>query len=138
MAENPEVVKLEIPGSAAFVAVARKAVEGIASHMPLNNQQIEDLKLAVGEACTNAVKFCIPIETPIKVLFRIETDRLEIEVRNKGNSFHYNSKCPPKPSVKKLPDGGLGLYLIDQVMDELNISLDCDETVVKMVKRFST
>lgn len=54
---DSEVVRLEIPSSPKYVAVARKALEAIAVNIPLTEQQIEDLKLAVGEACANAVKY---------------------------------------------------------------------------------
>ena len=131
---RPDVIKLEIPCSAEFVAIARKAVEGIASRLALTDEQTEDLKLAVGEACTNAIKFSEPGKSAVRVLYRIERDRLEIEVRNTGTRFTGNED-PCKPAVESLPEGGLGLYLIDQVMDELKISCDGGKTTVKMVKR---
>lgn len=133
---NSKEVKIEIPSSAEFVTVARKAVEAIASRIPLSAEQIDSLKLAVGEACSNAVKFSGPGQPPVHVLYRLEPDRLEIEVRNTGKPFDPETYCPAKPSADRLPDGGLGLYLIDQVMDELDVSSKSGETILRMVKRF--
>ena len=135
---KPELLKLEIPSSHEFIGTARKAVEEIAARTPLTGQDVEDLKLAVGEACTNAVKFSKLNQKTFGLLFRLETDRLEVEVSNNGEAFPIEFICPTKPCIEDLPEGGLGLYLIDQVMDELNISSADGETVVKMVKRFKS
>lgn len=129
-----DVIKLEIPCSPEFITISRKAVEAIASRLALTDEQVEDLKLAVGEACSNAVKFSGPDKSAVRVLYRIELDRLEIEVCNTGTAFSRDGGTQ-KPPVEMLPEGGLGLYLIDQVMDELKISCGDGETTVKMVKQ---
>ncbi len=52
-----EVVELEIPARAEFVALARLVVSAIAaSDSTLADERIDDLKLAVSEACTNAIE----------------------------------------------------------------------------------
>ena len=134
--EKAEVVKLEIPGSAEFVAVARKTVDGITSRISITERELEDIKLAVGEACSNAVKFGDPNKN-ICILYRIHPDYLEVEVRNKGDHFRKKDMHPKAPQPEQLPEGKIGLYLIDRVMDEMNINTANGETVVKMVKRLS-
>lgn len=135
MMADAKIVKLEIPSSAQFVNVARKTVEGIAASMALTDEQTEDLKLAVGEACANAVKFSDPSKPAVEILYRITQDRLEVEVRNKGKAFDPKKVQQKEQSPEQLPVGGLGLFLIDKVMDELNISSKCGETTLKMVKQ---
>ncbi|HOM71293.1 MAG TPA: ATP-binding protein, partial [Armatimonadota bacterium] len=49
-------IRLEIPSATEYVGVVRRAVEGIARRMNFDSSEVEDLKLAVGEACTNAIK----------------------------------------------------------------------------------
>jgi serine/threonine-protein kinase RsbW len=134
--EKAEVVKLEIPGSAEFVAVARKTVEGITSRISITERELEDIKLAVGEACSNAVKFGDP-NKDVCILYRIHPDYLEVEVHNKGDHFLKKDMQPKAPQAEQLPEGKIGLYLIEQVMDELNISSENGVTVVKMVKHLS-
>ena len=50
------VVRLEIPAVAEWVAVARLAVAAVASRQRFSVDEIEDIKLAVAEACTNAIQ----------------------------------------------------------------------------------
>lgn len=134
---NTEVVQLQIPSSAEYITVARKAIEGIGSRLPLTPQQVEDLKLAVGEACTNAVKFSGPGRPAIRITYTIRRKNVEILVRNRGRAFSRKRYRPVKRPSELLSEGGMGLYLIDQVMDEVNIHSRSGITTVRMVKRLS-
>jgi serine/threonine-protein kinase RsbW len=49
-------VTLEIPCLAEYVGVARLAVLGVANRLPFTYDEVEDVRLAVGEACTHAVE----------------------------------------------------------------------------------
>jgi len=132
---STEVIQLQIPSSAEYVTVARKAAEGIGSRLPLTAQQVEDLKLAVGEACTNAVKFSGPGKPAIRITYTIHASNVEILVRNRGRAFSRKRHSPAKEPSELLAEGGMGLYLIGQVMDEVNIHSRSGITTVRMVKR---
>jgi serine/threonine-protein kinase RsbW len=45
-------VELQIPSKPEWVAVARLAVAAIANRLPFSVEEIEDVKLAIAEACT--------------------------------------------------------------------------------------
>jgi serine/threonine-protein kinase RsbW len=49
-------VTLTIPCAAEFVGTVRLTVMGIASRLRLSIDQVEDVKMAVGEACTHAIE----------------------------------------------------------------------------------
>ena len=49
-------VELILPCRPEYVGVARLAVLGIASRMPFSYDEVEDVRLAVGEACTHALE----------------------------------------------------------------------------------
>ena len=53
--KDANTVKLVLPGRSEFLQVARLATGGAAARAGLSVDDIEDLKVAVGEACTNAV-----------------------------------------------------------------------------------
>lgn len=130
---NTDIIRLEIPCSVQYINIARKAIEAIASSTRLNETQVEDLKLAVGEACTNAVKYSCEGSSAIQVIYFIKNDCLEVEVRNKGAAFDRSKVA--RPAVDKLPVGGMGLFLIDQVMDKLDINSESGETTLRMTKK---
>lgn len=129
-----EVVELEIPSEPEYVAVVRRAIEGIAERMRFNSTQIEDLKVAVGEACTNAIKYGCPRDGAPAVAVRcvVRDDGLMVEIRNSINDCEM-PHVPVEPDLRR--EGGLGLYLIRRLMDEVDLQWEDETAVVTMVKR---
>ncbi|MGB9620018.1 MAG: ATP-binding protein [Armatimonadota bacterium] len=129
-----EVVELEIPSAPEYVAVVRCAVEGIARRMCFDPDQIEDLKIAVGEACTNAIKYGCPRGDFNNVDIRciVCEGGLLVEVRNSVAGC-FRPEVPARPDLRR--EGGLGLYLIRHLMDEVDFEWDQNVAVVKMLKR---
>jgi len=54
--EVPSQVELRIPRSCEFVRVARKTAGALAHQLRFTLPDVQDIELAVGEACTNAVE----------------------------------------------------------------------------------
>lgn len=131
------MVRLEIPGSAEYVSIVRHAVGGLARRMSFSQTQIDDLMLAVGEACTNAVKHgcndngCRRVEINCLVV----ADGLMVEIRNAIDDCE-SPAVPERPDLSK--EGGLGLWLIHQVVDEVDFAWDADTAVIRMLKRVGT
>ncbi len=134
---DTEVVKLEIPSSPKYVSVARKALEAIAANMSLTQQQIDDLKLAIGEACTNAVKFSRPDAGTVCIEYQVTPGCLQVVIRNKSDGFDGKNRNHAKPTIETLHPGGLGLYVIEQCVDNLEIENEDGETVLTMTKQLS-
>jgi len=131
------ILGLTIPGSAQYLGVARRALNCIAAKTSLTSQQVGELKLAVGEACANAVRYCRPKNSPVALKCIVDSDRIEVLISNRGASFKLNgwhkAKCPP-PSA----EGGRGMFLINNTVDEWDAKCHSGRTVVRLVKRFHT
>lgn len=129
-----EVVEMEIPSAPEYVGIVRHAVEGIARRMAFEPGDIDDLKLAVGEACTNAVRHGCPNGRDHNVEIRcvVLAEGLQIEITNSILDCEH-PRVPIKPDLQK--EGGLGLYLIRQLVDEVDLLWDTDTATVRMLKR---
>jgi serine/threonine-protein kinase RsbW len=136
-----DYVEMKIPAKPEYVGVIRLTISGIASTMGYTYEQIEDIKIAVSEACTNAVQHAYPEEEGGEVIvgFGIYEDKLETMVADSGQSFNFlktkNELGPYTESstVDQLSEGGLGLYLIETLMDEVRV-LNRSGVTVFMVK----
>ena len=53
---TPSPVRLSLPAKASNIAVVRRALEAIADELALPRRLVEDMRLAVTEACTNVVR----------------------------------------------------------------------------------
>jgi len=128
-----EVVELEIPSAPEYVSIVRQAVAGIARRMSFGDNQIEDIKIAVGEACTNAIKHGCTGDASRNVLVRctVRDDALQVEVTNSIANCS-SPTVPEAPDLSK--EGGLGLYLMRQLVDEVDLCWDTDTATVKLTK----
>jgi serine/threonine-protein kinase RsbW len=74
------VVELQVPASSAFVAVLRSVTAGLAARCDLTLDEIEDLRIAVDEACALLVPLAAP-GAPLRTSFRLSNGELVIETR---------------------------------------------------------
>lgn len=114
-------VSLTLPNSPEFVSVARLALSGVAGRMGFNVDDIEDLKVAVSEACTNALKHGSQNQDEkYYVHYTIEKEKLIIEVCDNGKGIDIEKIKTPDLDHPK--ESGLGLYIIQTLMDEVEIT----------------
>ncbi|MEW9111489.1 anti-sigma B factor RsbW [Cytobacillus gottheilii] len=129
MNEPFDYIEMRIPAKPEFVGIIRLTLSGIASRLGFSYDEIEDLKIATSEACTNAVQHAYKQSDEGEVLigFGLYNDRLEVMVADNGKSFDFQQAREgigpyhETDSVEFLREGGLGLYLIETLMDEVRI-----------------
>jgi serine/threonine-protein kinase RsbW len=124
-----DYVEMKFPAKPEYVGVIRLTLSGIANRMGFSYDEIEDLKIATSEACTNAVQHAYKLNEHGVMLigFGLYEDRLEVIVADHGKSFDYQNVLEASGpynqdnSVEFMREGGLGLYLIETLMDEVRI-----------------
>ncbi|RFU67877.1 anti-sigma B factor RsbW [Bacillus sp. V59.32b] len=128
MSEAYDYIEMNIPAKPDFIGVIRLTLSGIASRMGFSYDEIEDLKIATSEACTNAVQHAYKgNEGEVKIGFGLYPDRLEVMVSDSGKSCNFDDvrqglgPYENGQNVEFLREGGLGLYLIETLMDEVKI-----------------
>jgi serine/threonine-protein kinase RsbW len=72
-----EAVRLSLPASPDFVRIVRLAASGIATNLGFDVDELDDLRVAVGELVNLTLEVCEP-ET-LEVLFTIEGKELRVE-----------------------------------------------------------
>jgi serine/threonine-protein kinase RsbW len=133
---SEESILVRIPGSMAYIRLVRDAVDTLADRVALSSEDRAAVKLAVGEACNNAVQHASPDGNGrpggVVVALRIGQDSLEIDVANEGDGF-----CPSAtmPVAEALSESGRGLALIEMMMDSVEYLQQEGNTVVRMRKQ---
>ncbi|GAA0351825.1 anti-sigma B factor RsbW [Bacillus horti] len=137
---NQDFVELKIPAKPEYVGVVRLLISGVASRFGFSMDDIEDIKLAVAEACTNATLHAYEGgDGKIIIGCTGYDDRLEIMVMDHGQSFDLEkTRLNLKPidhtqSIDSITEGGLGLFLIESLMDDVQITGD-GGVVISMTK----
>ena len=83
------LVEIEIPSRSVYVGVVRLALAALARSAGLSEESVDDLKIAVGEACANAVivnEGSAP-DVPVKVHWSHEDSRVVVEVEGAGHAY---------------------------------------------------
>lgn len=122
-----DFIEMKFPAKADYVGVARLAISGIANRMGFSYENIEDLKIAVSEAFSNAVTHAYDGDGEVTLGVGLYDDRIEIMVADHGGSFNLEEikddigPYQPSEPIENLREGGFGLFLINVLMDKVEI-----------------
>jgi serine/threonine-protein kinase RsbW len=132
-------VELEIPARADYLSLARLVVAAAASLEPtFADERIDDLRIAVSEATTNAIEAHADLSSDERIVVRCDLadDRIEVEVLDQGGGFDLEGVVEP-PSVddpeRLAYEHGLGIPLMRTLADVAEIRSSPGGTAVRLV-----
>ena len=140
MTQPPDKQAIELNSSLEHVDIARDFVAEIARRVPMNAQEVHDLELVVTEAMTNVVEHAYDGDERCRVELSVSHDRqhFAIVIRHDGRDFDPAAHPDPvmRDYLAERRVGGLGLYLIKKLMDEVEYTTnDAGQRQIRMVKR---
>lgn len=112
-------VELEIPSRSVYVGVVRLAVASLARQSGLDEERVDDLRIAVSEACANALSMAED-SPPISVRWTEKDDRVAVEIEDRAS----NTYDPDNPAVEgeTAQDRlSLSIELLKSLVDECEI-----------------
>jgi serine/threonine-protein kinase RsbW len=134
-------VELVLPPRPDVLALARLVVAGLVSAEPeFTDERLDDLRLAVSEACTNAIEAQRRAgpersSAPITVRCWVEGGRAEVEIHDNGRGFDPRALAPHPPVTDPARldfEGGLGIPLIRLLSDKVDFRPTPTGTTVAM------
>ena len=130
---DTRVVALSIPARPEYIALCRLALAGLTQVRPFEPEALADLKLALTEACTNSVRHAYEDgrEGSVDVRYELNGAAIAVEVADAGPGF---LREPSNVDPGELDEGGLGIAIIESLMDELVIESSPDGSRLRFVK----
>ncbi|MBF0607134.1 MAG: ATP-binding protein [Candidatus Magnetobacterium sp. LHC-1] len=123
-----------IPAIVDFIAVS-------AQSLGLSEDVGFDSTLAVEEACTNIIKYAYdtPEQAWLNLGVAVTDNKLVITIRDNGRPFDYDSVPAPNltANLTDRKPGGMGIYFIRQVMDEMRYEHKNGIGVLTLTKKLS-
>jgi len=114
---------LTIPSSTRFLEDVREFITTHATEAEFSESSVEQLKMAVDEACTNVIEhaYAGQSEQPIEIAVSIQPDKLTIRIRDKGRGFDQQSYEEPDlvKYAKSRKSGGFGVHIMRRLMDDV-------------------
>ena len=136
---SDRVVRLTFPARAEYLLLARLTLSGVARELPIEEELLADLKLAVTEACGNAVRHAYPHDETgdVSLVVTIDDSRLLLTVEDYGAGIQAPDSPEDGADLLAAPlESGMGMPIIRAIVDELAVEQGADGrgTVVRMVK----
>ena len=125
-------MQLSLPRDARYVALMRQVASCVMSDFGVPTEAIDDIQLAVTEACGNAVRHATGV-AEYSVRLGVGVEACEVDVIDMGPGFDP----PPLTSPTHADfETGRGLYLIQALVDDLQFIREDHATHVRLVKRW--
>ncbi|MEI7636848.1 MAG: ATP-binding protein [Syntrophus sp. (in: bacteria)] len=119
-------IRISIDSRLDQVHMVGYAVHGICSQLGLGDIIVYQIELAVVEAVNNAIKHAYGSVAghSVEVVVSVNEKRIQFEICDEGKTLHFLKKKTGldfDPHNKtSLPEGGMGLHIMEQVMDNVN------------------
>ena len=116
--------ELTVKSSTDNLAEIRSFIKSSAESTGFSKQTIDKIILAVDEACTNIIKHAYNFSPDREIFIKVNKEKTKfiISIIDEGRKF--NPTLVPEPNLteyhKQRKVGGLGMYLMKKLMDEVH------------------
>jgi serine/threonine-protein kinase RsbW len=136
-----KTLRLAIDSRLEEVRRVRKAVHRMGADAPITTEAWQQIKTCVDEAVNNAIIHSYDNEPghEVEVEVRIEADRVVCTVADRGRpapeEAHRKPSLEISPGeVEDLPEGGMGMFIIHEVMDRIEYESKDGRNVLTMTR----
>ncbi len=138
MCEPKHEFRLAIPANLNEIPRISAAIEDNLQAAGFSEETILDLQLAVEEAVANTIVHGYRGAAG-ELIIAIQITNEAVQVQIEDNAPPFNPLSVPDPDrgtdLEKRPIGGVGIFLIRQVMDEVGYEYKCGKNLLTLVKR---
>jgi PAS domain S-box-containing protein len=136
MKEKPAKVDLDIPMVPDMELTATHTAEAVGHFMGLDEEKIEEVKMALIEACINAIEHSQSKDGRLHIDFDVSDSALTIVISDRGHGFDVGAV---REKLRQRRESGQrqrgwGLQLMEELMDRVDLQSDSDGTTLTLVK----
>ena len=131
--------KITFPAKFEYLDEIREFVARVAKQGGFSDKEVYSLQLASDEAASNIIEHAYQdiVDGVIDLTCDMQADTIIITMRDDGTSFNpSNAKQPNlKADLSERQIGGLGVYLMRKLMDEVSYETKGKSNTLTMIKR---
>lgn len=131
--------RITVNASTENLSEVRDFIAFHAKNQGFSKKEVSDLQLAVDEAYTNIIKHAYKNSNDenVEINLSFDPDKLCISLFDSGNSFKPESYDLPdiRKKMKERKRGGMGVYLIHQLMDSVSYHAQADKNEIRLCKK---
>jgi len=142
---DEHTIEVSLPNKLGYERIAMACSASFAKIVGFLPDRIEDLKTAVSEACINAMEHGNKNNPDARVVITMHyRDHIfSVSVMDQGEGMGESNESPEEPDIEKKIQNlqtprGLGIFLIKQLVDQVEFNQTTDEGhMVRMVFRIT-
>ncbi|MDZ7771153.1 MAG: ATP-binding protein [Balneolaceae bacterium] len=139
MSDGITTHSITVKASTEHLARVRDFVAGHASDFGFKQQDVADIRLAVDEAYTNIIKHAYQNDNrkSVDIELGYNTHEFWISLKDTGNAFDPRNYSKPdvRRKIKEKKRGGVGVYLIRKLMDDVEYNQQSGFNEIRMIKK---
>ena len=133
---------MRLPSRADYLGAVRSILRGFLEEcleVRVPEEQVNATQMALQEACINVVRHADGRDAsrPLVVSLAADRDRLVLEIEDFGPGLPAREDQPPDPDPAHPREGGYGLFIMRETMDEVRSEFRDGKHVLVLVKRLS-
>ncbi|HMK49541.1 MAG TPA: ATP-binding protein [Thermodesulfovibrionales bacterium] len=116
-----DVITIVIPSNPRYLSVVRAVTERVGQIFEIDEKVVQDMRLAVDEACSNVIKHAYRGDTSQRIILKysFRKEMLKIIIEDDGPTTEKESL--KGRDLDDIRPGGLGIHFIKRVFDVFEI-----------------
>lgn len=110
-------VSLKVPSHPKYLSLIREVTAGVGLMHGLGQDVVEQIKLAVDEACANVIKYAYRGDTEKRIVVRYKVSRGRFEVVIEDSGIKADARVIAGRKLEDVRPGGLGIHFIARCFD---------------------
>jgi len=130
-------IKVSIPMLPDMELAVSRLASTLAESIDLDPDKIDEIRMALIEACLNSFEHSKSKDQMVHVRFRVKPDLLEITVKDYGVGFDPQNveEADISRAIRGDIKRGWGFKIMRTLMDEVSVSSHAGGTQIRMIKR---
>jgi len=133
-------LSFKFPADTGILAKIGEIAGDVGRKAGFSDIEIGDIQLAVDEACTNTIIHGLRKDPSriFRLIIQWQKYEIEIQIHESGEPFDPSATQDPdlRAPLEKRPIGGLGVYFVRELMDEVEyLNRDDGVKILRMLKR---
>ena len=136
MLEAKKIIEIKIASDPALLSMMRCVVLHSSKNAGCDNEMAENMVIAVNEACMNIIQHAYNNDSNKSIAINVfkENNKLIFKLIDHGNPIDFSKV--KKRNLDEVKPGGLGLPMIETIMDKVEFSTSPDgkENILELIK----
>ena len=132
--------KYSVAASTDNLKEVRELIEQVCEKYGVDKKTIYEITLAVDEACTNIIKHAYHNSPDKKIDIQLTVSEKQFKIKFTDTGEHFDPRNIPEPDIRESQKlkkgGGLGIYLMKKIMDEVKYTVKNSGNELTLIKNF--